>query len=354
MSSDLACVLVVDDNETNRDLLTRRLKRQGYLSVEAEDGKTALAILRSQPVDFMLLDIMMPEVNGYEVLEQVKTDPALRHIPVVMISAIDEIESIVRCIELGAEDYLFKPFNPTLLKARVQACLEKKRLYDLEKAYAHQIEAERQKAEKLLLNILPETVATQLKQESGTLAESFPDATVLFADIVNFSDWASNLAPIQVVEMLNQIFSRFDQLVSHYGLEKIKTIGDAYMAVGGLPRPRADHAEAIAELALDMLIAIAEFDRGDGRSFQLRIGVNTGPVVAGVIGTQKFIYDLWGDTVNVASRMESHSETGRIQVTTTTYQALKEKYRFQQRGPIQVKGKGELVTYFLMGRQEGP
>jgi urea transport system substrate-binding protein len=206
-------------------------------------------------------------------------------------------------------------------------------------------------AEELLLNILPEPIAQRLKLAESTIADSFASVTVLFADLVNFTEISAQIPPRELVVLLNRIFSEFDQLSEKHGLEKIKTIGDAYMVVGGLPKPRADHAEAIAEMALDMQQAISHFKRDNDEPFRLRIGINTGPVVAGVIGTKKFTYDLWGDTVNVASRMESQGMPGGIQVTTTTYEQLRDKYVFEQRGTTLVKGKGEMVTYWLIGRK---
>ncbi|QZZ19190.1 response regulator [Leptothermofonsia sichuanensis E412] len=351
MNAEQGSMLVVDDVEANRDLLSRRLQRQGHTVVVAENGRQALERLREQQFDLILCDIMMPEMNGYQVLEHLKADPALRHIPVIMVSALDDIDSVVRCIELGAEDYLFKPFNPTLLKARINACLEKKRLRDQEQAYLKQLQAEQEKSERLLLSILPRPVAEQLKQTQSTIADSFAEATVLFADIVDFTGISTHRSPIEMVNLLNHIFSAFDNLAEKHGLEKIKTIGDAYMVVGGIPKHRPDHAEAIADMALDMQIAISKFNSETGESFSIRIGISTGPVVAGVIGTKKFIYDLWGDTVNTASRMESHGFPGAIQVTDSTYQCLKDKYLLEERGMIPVKGKGEMQTFLLKGRK---
>lgn len=351
MNAEQGSMLVVDDVEANRDLLSRRLQRQGHTVVVAENGRQALERLREQQFDLILCDIMMPEMNGYQVLEHLKADPALRHIPVIMVSALDDIDSVVRCIELGAEDYLFKPFNPTLLKARINACLEKKRLRDQEQAYLKQLQAEQEKSERLLLSILPRPVAEQLKQTQSTIADSFAEATVLFADIVDFTGISTHRSPIEMVNLLNHIFSAFDNLAEKHGLEKIKTIGDAYMVVGGIPTYRPDHAEAIADMALDMQIAISKFNSETGESFSIRIGISTGPVVAGVIGTKKFIYDLWGDTVNTASRMESHGFPGAIQVTDSTYQCLKDKYLLEERGMILVKGKGEMQTFLLKRRK---
>lgn len=206
-------------------------------------------------------------------------------------------------------------------------------------------------AEELLLNILPSPIAQRLKLAESTIADSFAEVTVLFADLVDFTIISAQIPPTQLVGLLNQIFSQFDQLSEKHGLEKIKTIGDAYMVVGGLPTLRPDHAEAIAEMALDMQQAIAHFKRKDGESFRLRIGINSGPVIAGVIGMKKFAYDLWGDTVNVASRMESQGVAGKIQVTAATYEPLKDKYCFEERGVTLIKGKGEMKTYWLTGRK---
>ena len=209
---------------------------------------------------------------------------------------------------------------------------------------------QQQETEKLLLNILPKMIAQQLKKQNRTIADHFESVTILFADLVDFTSLFSQLPPIEIVEILNEIFSEFDRISTKYGLEKIKIIGDAYMIVGGLPEARDDHAEAIAEMALDMQQAIAQFNLETDKTLSIRIGINTGEVVAGVIGTKKFTYDLWGDAVNIAYRMESHGVPNSIQVTTSTYQLLKDKYIFQPRGTIQVKGRGEMSTYFLVGR----
>jgi PAS domain S-box-containing protein len=205
--------------------------------------------------------------------------------------------------------------------------------------------------EELLLNILPEPIAERLKFWESTIADSFAAVTVLFADLVNFTEFSAEMPPPKLVALLNKIFSKFDQLADKHGLEKIKTIGDAYMVVGGLPTPRDDHAEAIAQMALEMQQEIVSFKRDNGEPFSLRIGIHTGPVVAGVIGMKKFAYDLWGDTVNVASRMESQGIAGSIQVTAAIYEHLQDKYLFEKRGAITVKGKGEMITYWLKGNK---
>ena len=221
----------------------------------------------------------------------------------------------------------------------------------LESAY-EQLAAEQERSERLLLNILPETIAKRLKQQTSTIADSFNDVAVLFGDIVGFTELSSRISPPDLVELLNQIFSEFDRLADLHGLEKIKTIGDSYMVVSGLPIPRDDYAEAIADMALDMQRTLREFNDRTGQDFRIRIGIATGPVVAGVIGIKKFIYDLWGDTVNLASRMESHGIANRIQVTEVTYECLKDRYFLEKRGPIAVKGKGEMTTYLLLAKRD--
>ena len=213
------------------------------------------------------------------------------------------------------------------------------------------LQAEREKSERLLLNILPPSIAEQLKQNQHSIAERFEQATIMFADIVDFTGFSARISPSELVNFLNQVFSAFDELAEKHHLEKIKTIGDSYMVAGGLPTPRHDHVEAMAEMALDMQAEIRRFQGQMGQSCNLRIGINTGPVVAGVIGTKKFIYDLWGDAVNIASRMESQGEVGKIQVTATTKNLLNGKYDFEERGLIDVKGRGEMLTYWLTKRR---
>lgn len=346
----LGSLLVVDDNEMNRDMLTRRLERQGYSVTAVENGRQALDLLRTRQFDLILLDIIMPEMNGFQTLEALKKEKDLRHMPVIMLSALDEIDGAVRCIEIGAEDYLPKPFNPVLLNARISASLEKKRLRDQEQAYLEMLQAEQEKSERLLLSILPKPIADRLKRGETSIADHFPDVTVLFADLVGFTELSSHTSAPELVRLLDEVFSGFDWLAQRHGLEKIKTSGDSYMVVGGLPTPRPDHAEAVAEIALDMQREIARFNAQNRESLSIRIGISSGPVVAGIIGRNKFIYDLWGDTVNMASRMESMGRPGEIQMTADTYECLKDKYHLEDRGAIEVKGKGRMNTYLLTGR----
>lgn len=217
------------------------------------------------------------------------------------------------------------------------------------KQTAQALRWEKKKVERLLLNILPREIAKQLKEEPGLIAQGFEEITILFADLVNFTPLAAKTSPHDLVSLLNEIFSSFDRLCDKHDLEKIKTIGDAYMVAGGLPTPREDHAEAIADMALDMQQSLELFNQARGTDLSLRIGINTGAAIAGVIGIKKFIYDLWGDAVNTASRMESHGVPGRIHISETTCTHLGDRYRVKKRGRIAIKGKGEMTTYFLLG-----
>lgn len=244
--------------------------------------------------------------------------------------------------EITAMGFMYK--GKTHMMAMLRDITERKRAEEA-------LRAEQEKSERLLLNILPEAIAQRLKQNQDLIADSFQEVTVLFADIVGFTELSTRVSSTELVEILNAIFSDFDRLADRHSLEKIKTIGDAYMVVGGLPTPRKDHAESVAEMALDMLAEIGQFKAETGESLNIRIGIGTGPVVAGVIGIKKFIYDLWGDTVNTASRMESHGVPGGIQVAPSTYELLRDKYLFEERPNIQIKGKGQMTTYLLTGRK---
>lgn len=344
-------ILVVDDEPLNREMLIRRLKRMGFTATGAENGLDALDIITREPFDLVLLDILMPVLDGFQTLERMKADEKLKHIPVIMITALDEVSATVRCIEAGAEDYVPKPFNPIILRARIGASLEKKRLRDKERAYLAEIQAERTKSDQLLLNVLPKAIADRLKGGEETIVDAVPEATVLFADIVEFTRIAADLPPARTVALLNEIFSQFDQLVEGIGVEKIKTIGDSYMVVGGIPLPLANHAPACADMALAMLEVMKSFNQRNRSDWQIRIGMHTGPLVAGIIGSKKFAYDLWGDTVNIASRLESQGEAGLIQISQRTAELLEHQYIVEKRGPIELKHRGEMLAYRLVRRR---
>ncbi len=347
-------ILVVDDMAANRDLLSRRLLREGHQVVTVNDGAGVFDSLIGESFDLILLDLMMPGMSGFEVLCRLKASSRTRHIPVIMISALNELDSTVRCIEAGAEDFIPKPFNPILLRARIGACLEKKWLRDREQRHLEDLRVEQLRSESLLLNVLPKSVVTRMRNGETPIADHFKSVTMLFSDLVGFTALATGLPPGELIEILSTVFSRFDRAVADHGLEKIKTIGDAYMVAGGLPEPLGEHAARVADLALEMLEIVDATRIAMGIDLNVRIGINTGPVIAGVIGTHKFIYDVWGDTVNTASRMESSGAPGQIHVSADTRSILGEDYSFEPRGSLDIKGKGVMETYFLLGSRTKP
>jgi adenylate cyclase len=536
-----ADILVVDDTPDNLRLLIRILQKNGYKVRPVTNGFSAIDAIQSSAPDLILLDIMMPDFDGYELCKKLKLQPQFSDIPIIFISALEEGIDKAKAFEVGGADYITKPFQVKEVLARVsnqltvrslQMQLQEKnqkltdqnvllhqeiterlqvemetrlllkatqaisksedfesaidvilglicqtiewnlgeawipnsegvlrcatgryvsdssfslfrktswqltfspgvglpgriwqsqqsewiddvshapeqvflrsqiavnvglkaafgvpiladkqvlailifyrekvlecqpRLLELVSAVATQLgsliqrkqaeaalKLQQEQTEKLLLNILPKPIADRLQKEQKLIADHFDEVTVLFADLVGFTEFSTHKSPTQLVEILNGIFSEFDRLSELHGLEKIKTIGDAYMVVGGLPTARADHAEAIALLALEMQAALKRFNIKIGESFELRLGIHSGAVVAGIIGISKFSYDLWGDTVNVASRMESNGLPGKIQVTAATYERLKDQFVFEERGQIPVKGKGTMLTYWLIEEQ---
>ena len=534
-----ADILVVDDTPDNLRLLIRILQKQGYKVRPVTNGFSALEAIQSSPPDLILLDIMMPDIDGYELCQQLKAEPQFSQIPIIFLSALEQGINKAKAFEVGGVDYITKPFHVKEVLARVsnqlavrslqiklqennqklteqnvqlhQEIAERRqvemetrlllratqaisksenfesaidlilrlicetiewnlgeawipssdgqvlkcalgryasdlsfsefrqtscqlsfapgvgmpgriwlsqqsewiddvstapeqvflrsqiaanvglkaafgvpiladsqvlavlifyrdknlecqpRLLELVSAVATQLGAliqrkqaeeslrlQQKQTERLLLNILPKPIAERLQKEQKLIADHFDEVSVLFADLVGFTEFSARKTPTQLVEILNGIFCEFDRLSESHGLEKIKTIGDAYMVVGGLPTARGDHAQAIALLALEMQSALTQFNLKIGESFQLRIGMHSGSVVAGIIGISKFSYDLWGDTVNVASRMESNGMPGKIQVTGATYERLKEQFIFEERGMIEVKGKGKMLTYWMI------
>ncbi|MBW4659206.1 MAG: response regulator [Drouetiella hepatica Uher 2000/2452] len=477
-------ILIVDDAPNNLVLLSRLLTQKGYAVRAVKTGKLALEAIATLPPELILMDICMPEMDGYTICQKLKSSEQTRDIPIIFISALDEVLDKIRAFAVGGVDYITKPFQLAEVLARVETHLTLQRLRQelqlqnerlhheiterqkaedkyrsifencleglfqvtssgryisanptLAKIYGYasaeelmisvtnicslyvrpgrreelnaylrryakvedfesqvyrkdggiiwisenvravrgesgevlyyegtvqdtterrlteaELRLQRQEAERLLLSILPQSIAERLKRKPETIADSFADVTVMFADLVNFTPFAAQVPPKEMVEILNQIFSAFDQLAEQYGLEKIKTIGDEYMVAGGLPNPQSDHVEAVADMALAMLQTVAKFPTRQGKPFQLRIGINTGPVVAGVIGTKKFSYDLWGETVNLASRMETQGQAGYIQIAPATFDRLKNKYWLERRGVIEVRGFGEIATHWLIGK----
>ena len=369
-TSSQATVLVVDDTPTNLSLMSDLLEALYTVKV-ATGGARALKIARSDtPPDLILLDIMMPEMDGYEVCRQLQADERTRGIPVIFLTARNEASDEQQGLELGAVDYITKPISPPIVLARVKSHLTLKRLRDLdqerltmlnqEKQLLDQekqlLELEQMKTDKLMLNILPKPIAERLKRGEKNISGSYAEATILFSDLVGFTEFSSKISATELVKLLNDLFTRFDKRAENLGLEKIKTIGDSYMAAGGIPIPRSDHAELCAEMALGMFEDLRSFNTAHGKNVGMRIGLNSGPVVAGVIGFTKFSYDLWGNTVNTASRMESTAPIGQTQVSASTHELLKDTLALEKKTACKSArawGKSR-PTCWVAGTASGP
>jgi adenylate cyclase len=350
-------ILIVDDKQANVRLLEGMLRGAGYISVASTmNPREVCELHRNNRYDLILLDLQMPGMDGFQVMEGLKEIETGSYLPVLVITA--QPDHKLRALKAGAKDFVSKPFDLAEVLIRVYNMLEVRLLHLETKRLYERVVAEQKVSERLLLNVLPRSIADRLKGRleitadgfAEVIADSFAEVTVLFADIVEFTKFAQSVSPVAVVDVLNDIFTRFDQIADKYGLEKIKTIGDAYMVAAGLPLPVKDHTRRVADMALDMMEALERFNAQTGHKLKVRIGIDTGAVVAGVIGQRKFLYDLWGDVVNTASRMESHGVAGRIQVTDTTQRRLNGAFKLEQRGTIDVKGKGAMQTWFLNGR----
>jgi adenylate cyclase len=340
-----ARILVVDDNEDNRYTLTRRLRHEGWTNVAvANDGRQALELLLTQPFDLVLLDLMMPEMSGDEVLARLQLDPERRDIPVIMISATTELDSVVHCIKLGAVDYLPKPFNPVLLRARVGACLERKRLHDQEKAHIAEIEHQRRRADQLLHAILPARAVEELKATNSVLPRRFEEVAILIADVIGFTAWCDTHPPEDVVANLNRLVGTFEGLARRHGLEKIKTVGDALIATAGLLEPHKDEVMAALRCAVETIAAAEQLPI----PWQMRAGVHLGPVVAGVVGQEKFSFDLWGDTVNVTARLAGYGAVEGVHLSAAAWERVRDRVGVEALGPVPIKGKGEMEIFRLV------
>lgn len=345
-------VLVVDDSRTAMLQVCHLLQRLGFRILTASDGEAALQVLRSSTVDVVMTDIDMPRMDGFALLQALQADPALRHLPVLVLSGHDDMASVIRCIELGAADALPKPCHETLLRARLDSCLMRKKWRDEEQVQAARSATESARSGQLLANMLPDVIADRLKAGERAIADFHPDVSILFADIVGFTPMTAGRSSDEVVAMLNAMFSMFDIAAANLGLEKIKTVGDAYMVAAGLPAARSDHAEALASLALE-LHGLASRLAGIGNDpIQLHVGIHSGSVSAGVIGVQKFSYDVWGDTVNVASRLTASAAPGQTLISAQTAQRLGPQFLLQDTGMVNLKGRGDVRAFALTGRRD--
>jgi class 3 adenylate cyclase len=336
-----ARLLVVDDNKVNRLLLARQLELAGHRAATAENGRVALEMLRRESFDLVLLDMEMPEMDGFQVLEQMTGDLQLRDIPVIVTSSLEGLDSVVRCIGLGAEDYLHKPVNPVLLKARINASLEKKRLRDRQK--------------ELMRRFATPEVEKDLQTSGFALGGKRVDATVMFADIRGFTTLAESQPPEETIELLNTYYMlMFDAIAGHGGVVSLM-IGDGLMVIFGAPVPLPGHPEAAVRAALEMVETMALFsvERESAGKAPLRIGIGiaSGPMVAGYVGTnERATYTCVGDVVNIASRLESHTKSAQrpILIDAATRAALGERVPVEPLGPVEVKGRAAPVDVFAL------
>jgi len=332
-------LLVVDDNKVNRLLLGRGLEQQGHRVAFAENGRQALELLHQSEFDLLLLDIQMPEMDGYQVLEKLAADLDLRDLPVIVTSALEELDSVVRCIEMGAEDYLTKPVNPVLLRARIGACLEKKRLRDQQR--------------ELIRRFATAEVAHDLEESGFALGGRFVEATTMFSDIRSFTTLAESQSPADTIDILNTYYTLMFEAISGQGGVVNQMVGDGLMAIFGAPLPLPNHGEQAVRAALEMIEMIDLFNLDQvavGRpTIRIGIGIATGPVIAGYTGTQRrATYTCVGDTVNLAARLEAHTKVAGqpILIDECTRQGLSGAIQVVDLGPVQIKGKAQEVTIY--------
>ena len=332
-------ILVVDDNEDNRFTLSMRLEASGYSNiVTAVNGRDALDVLGLGKIDLVLLDIMMPELDGYGVLAAMQSSVALRDIPVLVISAVDDVASVVKCIELGATDYLTKPFNPVLLKARVDKCIDQRRLRAQEADYHKNLEVEKRRADGILATVLPPEIVRALKRSDKLPPRLYDGVSVLFCDVVGFTAYSEKNPPETVFSELEGLVERFEALAHKHGLEKIKTVGDAFMATAGLLSPRDNPVRAAVACGLEMIAAGEAFGSGTG----VRVGIDHGPVVAGIMGRTQFQFDVWGDTVNTAARIEGAARPGSVCLSGRAWMHLRHQAEARTLGLVDLKGKQKI------------
>jgi class 3 adenylate cyclase len=351
MATDVPGILIVDDNEDNRYTLELMLAADGYERVaSAASGTRRLRSSRRKNSGLVLLDLMMPDLNGDEVLKVIKSDPDKRDISVVMISADTDADKVSQCIELGADDYLPKPFNPTILRARIAATLRRHSLRALENDYLGKIENEKRHSETLLRNILPAEIATRLRNGESNIADHFDDATVIFADVVGFGKITARMKAYEIVACLNQLFSEFDRLAEMPGSKRSRRSATITWRSRACRRRAANHMRMAAKFALDTVAATARLRSRLPVPFSIRVGLHSGPVMAGVIGTRKFAYDVWGDTVNIAARLEAASQPNRVLASAATVKGLGSDYSLD--GPHKIDNKEDRVleAFFLNPR----
>ena len=345
-SVEKAHVFIIDDEEIVVEVLKAHLEEVGYnLFTTCTDPTQALDMIEQERPDIVITDLVMPQIDGFELLRRIRASSKLSRVPVLMLTSMTEKETKLKALDLGATDFLSKPVDPTELALRMRNNL-------LAKIYQDEMDKARNDSDDLLRSILPVAVIDKLKQGQTVIADRFQFVTVLFADLVGFTRFAGQTDPYVVVMLLNQIFSEFDRVVEKHNLEKIKTVGDAYVLAGGLNSDEEGaQAPAVVAAALEMRSALAQTVRSAGYDLQMRIGIHSGPVTAGVIGTRKAFYDIWGDTVNIASRVESSSQAGCIHVTGDTRRLIAERFSIGPAEHADLKGKGATEIYQVLDKR---
>jgi len=310
-------------------MLCRRLERYGYVTYEAENGKEGFELARKHKPDLILMDVVMPGSNGYEYLEQYKTDPALGHIPVIMISALDEMEVTIRCIEIGAEDYIPKPFNPVLLKTRIEASVLKKRLRDQEKALIDMMRAERERLEQVLNGALPQVAANRVRQGEPGGVDEAAEASVLLVEVVGFKSLAGQLPAKQASAVLTELSMTLDWLARFNKSDKIRTGPGQFIIVTGLLAARSDHATTVCDIALKLQHVLPLLRAQTKTELQLRITIASGAVAGGVIGRASYYYEVWGEAVNKATQLAAETEPGSVLVDEQCVRLVQEQFKLE-------------------------
>lgn len=366
-------ILIIDDTPENIDILSGILSN--FRRKVATSGSKGLQLASGEDLpDLILLDIDMPEMDGFEVCRWLKSNPETENIPVIFLTAQTDKKTTVEGFKLGAADFMTKPYDPGELMVRIKTQLDLRETRQRLEATIQQmemsssllkqsgeemnrqkklVELESKKADQLLLNVLPEFVAKELKENGQVTPRHFPIASVLFTDLVGFTKLSKGLNPTEIVNELNAIFIGFDEILERNNMEKIKTIGDGYMAAGGVPLPNGTNPIDAVMAGLEMVAFVNNLKNENEKlgkpAWDVRIGIHTGDLIAGVIGKSKFVYDIWGSTVNIASRMESAGEAGQVNISAITYQLVKDKFKCNPRGTLEVKSMGKVDMYFVEG-----
>jgi class 3 adenylate cyclase/CheY-like chemotaxis protein len=341
-------VLIVEDSVVNQKLLTKILVKQNYNVLVAGSGEEALDILKEALPHLIILDIVLPGMNGYSTCRCLKQNDRTRDIPVIFISALDSTKDKVEGFDVGGVDYITKPFEPAEVLARIRIHMRLHQLQNKLEEKNQQLDAEKQKSEGLLCNVLPKSVGLELLKTGECCPQLFTDTTVCFTDIIDFTSASSKLAPEVIIHELNEIFTAFDRISLKYNCERMKTIGDAYLFACGVPESNPNHAENVARAALEMVDYLKNRNLDAEHSWQLRVGMHSGPLVGGVVGTEKYLYDIFGDTVNIAARMEEMAQPMQVNVSSRSYELLKDKFVFSSAKTVEIKGKGRESIYSLM------